>query len=424
MKDYIEDNQNELVAFPELSEIIQLEPEQIEQAWQITEKVKAEKNKLQIYFQALALVAFEEWLSKREPNLSIDTKQNSLFNRESAQAINAVCNLQVGDFKVCLIPTVGFSDELIVIPETVVRLSEFIADFYVVIGVEDELEIAAIRGFNRYEELVNMTAKIPVLSDASYEVNLAQFHQQTDELLLELQCSNTNITLPEAFELEENKNTLSDGDKKNGLQIAIFNSCDELGLSYELAKEDNQTNHLKDLMQILTQKAVNAGLWMQNQLDEFAQELSWQLLPAPSLFRNSQLRKPQPIPAEDLNNILTEIDDVEIPSVAARSYRNLELGEAKLRLYALTWYLPKTEGDWSLLLILGAIPPNKLSVDVKLRISNLTEVLDEDVLSADSETDNLYTQIAGTKQEKFLVTVTSADGNEASVLFEFRPEVL
>lgn len=386
MKDYIEDNQNELVAFPELSEIIQLEPEQIEQAWQITEQVKAEKNQLQIYFQALALVAFEEWLTKREPNLSINTKQNSLFNRESAQAINAVCNLQVGDFKVCLIPTVGFSDELIVIPETVVRLSEFIADFYIVIGVEDELEIAAIRGFNRYEELVNMTAKIPVLSDASYEVNLAQFHQQTDELLLELQCSNTNITLPEA--------------------------------------PDNQTNHLKDLMQILTQKAVNAGLWMQNQLDEFAQELSWQLLPAPSPLRKSQLRKPQPIPAEDLNNILTEIDDVEIPSVAARSYRNLELGEAKLRLYALTWYLPKTEGDWSLLLILGAIPPNKLSVDVKLRISNLTEVLDEDVLSADSETDNLYTQIAGTKQEKFLVTVTSADGNEASVLFEFRPEVL
>lgn len=382
MKDYIEDNQNELVAFPELSEIIQLEPEQIEQAWQITEQVKAEKNKLQIYFQALALVAFEEWLNKREPNLSINAKQNSLFNRESAQAINAVCNLQVGDFKVCLIPTVGFSDELIVIPETVVRVHEFLADFYVVIGVEDELEIAAIRGFNRYEDLVNMIAKIPVLSDTSYKVNLVQFHQQTDELLLELQCSSiADITLPEA-------------------------SVD-------------QTNHLKDLMQILTQKTVNAGLWMQNQLDEFAQELSWQLLPAPS-----PLRKYQVTPAEDLDNILTEIDGVEIPSVAARSYRNLELGEAKLRLYAITWYLPKAEGDWSLLLILGVIPGNKFPVEAKLRISNLTEVLDEPVLSADSDTDNLYIQIAGSNQEKFLVTVTSADGSEASVLFEFRPELL
>ena len=382
MKDYIEDNQNELVAFPELSEIIQLEPEQIEKAWQITEQVKAEKNKLQIYFQALALVAFEEWLNKREPNLSIDTKQNSLFNRESAQAINAVCNLQVGDFKVCLIPTVGFSDELIFIPETVVRVHEFLADFYVVIGVEDELEIAAIRGFNRYEDLVNMIAKIPVLSDTSYKVNLVQFHQQTDELLLELQCSSTaDITLPEA--------------------------------------SVNQTNHLKDLMQILTQKTVNAGVWMQNQLDELAQELSWQLLPAPS-----PLRKYQVTPAEDLDNILTEIDDVEIPSVAARSYLNLELGEAKLRLYAITWYLPKAEGDWSLLLILGVIPGNKFPVEAKLRISNLTEVLDEPVLSADSDTDNLYIQIAGSKQEKFLVTVTSADGNEASVLFEFRPELL
>ena len=281
-----------------------------------------------------------------------------------------------------MIPTVGFSDELIFIPETVVRVHEFLADFYVVIGVEDELEIAAIRGFNRYEDLVNMIAKIPVLSDTSYKVNLVQFHQQTDELLLELQCSSiADITLPEA--------------------------------------SVNQTNHLKDLMQILTQKTVNAGLWMQNQLDELAQELSWQLLPAPS-----PLRKYQVTPAEDLDNILTEIDDVEIPSVAARSYLNLELGEAKLRLYAITWYLPKAEGDWSLLLILGVIPGNKFPVEAKLRISNLTEVLDEPVLSADSDTDNLYIQIAGSKQEKFLVTVTSADGNEASVLFEFRPELL
>lgn len=126
--------------------------------------------------------------------------------------------------------------------------------------------------------------------------------------------------------------------------------------------------------------------------------------------------------AEDLDNILTEID-VEIPGEAARSYRDITLAETQLRLYVLTWCLPETEGDWSLLVILGAIPGNSPPLGVKLRISDSTEVLNEEVLEADSNNDNLYTQIVGAKQEKFLVTVTSADGKvESSDLFEFRTE--
>ncbi|GAB1542848.1 hypothetical protein NUACC21_55220 [Scytonema sp. NUACC21] len=379
MTNYFNDIQTDLLAFPELTEIIQLEPEQSEQAWQITEELDVEQGKLQIYFQALALVAFEEWLKKREPHLSVHLRHSSLLQSRSALAINAVCNLQVGEFKVCLIPTVSFSDELVAIPQVIIDVPEFAAHFYIIVGLEDELEIAAIRGFSRYEELVRMTATVPVLSDGSYEVNLAYFHQKSDELLLELQClSPAEITLPKA----------------------LPNRCD----------------FLKDLMQILTQKAVNVGLWMQNQLDEVAQELSWQLLPAPSPLRRAKLS-----PVEDLDSILLEIDDIEIPAVAARSYREIELAETKLRLYAVTWLLPETEGDWSLLLILGAIPGNNPPLGVKLRVSDLTEVLDEQVLQGDS--DHLYAQIVGSKQEKFLVTFTSSDGKaETSILFEFHLE--
>jgi hypothetical protein len=380
MNNYFQDTNDEVLEFPEITEIIHLDSEQTEQAWQITKQLKADKGKLQIYSQALALVAFEEWLSKREPNLLIDRRKISLLHPESAEAINAVCNLQVGNFKVCLIPTFSFSDEIITIPQTVIDVPEFAAHFYIVIGVEDELEVAAIRGFSRYDELASVTAKMPILSDGSYEIHLADFHQQTDELLLYLQClSPADIQLP---------------------AISV-----------------NRKDYLKDLMQILTQKAVNTGLWIQNQLDEVAQELSWQLLPAPSM------RRTQTTPSEDLDGILTEIDDVEIPSNAARSYGDIELAGIKLRLYALTWLLLSTEGDWSLLLILGAIPGNKPPLGVKLRISNLTKVLDKQVLQPDDNYNHLYIQIAGSKKEKFLVTVTSDDGkDEISVLFEFRPE--
>ena len=386
MNNYIEDTDNELLDFPELTEIIHLDPEHSEQAWQITENVKAENGKLQIYFQALALVAFEEWLQKREPNLSVDRRQSSLLHPECTQEINAVCNLRVGEFKVCLIPTLSFSDEWVTIPQAVIDTPEFAAHFYIVIGVDDELEIATIKGFTRYEELVKTTAKIPVLSDGSYEVNVIEFRQETEELLIYLQCLfPTDIPVLKIPKLK--------------LPAISYNS----------------SNYLKDFTQIVNQKAVNAGLWVQNKLDEIAQELSCQLLPPPS-----PLLRYRPTAAEELDNILTAIDDVEIPAVAACIYRNLELAEIKLRLYAITWCLPEIEGGWSLLLILGAIPGDKPPLGLKLRISDLTELLDEQVL--DSDNDYLFMQTEGNLEDKFLATITSANGqSETSVLFEFRP---
>ena len=370
-----------LMVFKEL-EIIHLESEQIEAAWKITDNLKVNKGKLQTYFQALGLVAFEEWLRKREPNLSVDLTQVSLLNSQYSQIIqeiNAVFNLQVGEFKICLISTSSFSDDFIDIPKEVIDVPEFAAHFYIVIGVEDELEVAAIRGFSRYDELKNVTRNKSVLSDGNYELSFADFNQQTDDLLLYLQClSPLDIQLP-----------------------AISNK---------------HSDYLQDLIKILTQKAVNTGLWLQNQVDEVAEELSWKLLPA-----TSPLRRYQATAGEDLDNILTVIDEVEIPAVAARRYRDITLAETKLRLYVLTWRLPETDGDWSLLVILGAIPGNNPPLGVKLRISDSTEVLIEEILEADSNSDNLYTQIVGAKQEKFLVTVTSADGTEISNLFEFHP---
>ncbi len=380
MNNYIEDTDNQLLEFSGLAEIIQLEPEQSQEAWQITENIQAEKGKLQIYFQALALVAFEEWLQKREPNLSVDRRQISLLHPECAQAINAVCNLQVGNFKVCLIPTTSFSDEWVDIPQIVIHSPEFANHFYVVIGVDDELEIAGIKGFATHDELVSMTAKIPVLpEDDIYELNLASFHQRSEKLLLELQClPSTDIQLPKI--------------------------------------PNKFRNYLQDVTKILHQKAVNTGLWMQNKRDKLAQQLAWQLLPTPS--HSMRFR---PTAAEDLENILLAIDDVKIPAVAARSYRNLELASTKLRLYAIIWCSPETQKNWNLLLILGGVPGNKPPLGVELRISDLKKVLDEQKF--DSENDYLFTQIEGNIEEKFLAIITSADGrDETSVVFEFRPE--
>ena len=67
-------------------------------------------------------------------------------------------------------------------------------------------------------------------------------------------------------------------------------------------------------------------------------------------------------------------------------------------------------------------PENNPPVGVKLQVSDedLQEIWDKQILEADSDFDCLYAEIVGNKQEKFLVTLTSADGKaENSVLFGF-----
>lgn len=366
-------NEQSMKTFPGLKETIELNAEQKAKALQITNQVGAETGQLAIYFQALALIAFEDWLSKREPSLSVEKTASSLFNLDYAQAVDAVCNLKVGEFKICLLPTLSFSDELVTIPQAILSVPEFAAHFYLIIGIEDELEIATIRGVARYDQLIADTAKIPVQADGTYELPLSSLSANIEEFLVYLEClSPATIELPET--------------------------------------SSNQ-NYLEDVIKILTQPAINVGKWLQNQVDEVAQALAWQPLPALSPLR--RLRQSQ---VEDLGDILTNID-VEIPAVAACSYRQLDLAGTPLRFYAITWHLPDFQGDWSLLLILAKMPDQEQSLGVKLRVTDLTKVLEE--LEWQEDNDYLFMQIIGSKDEKFLATITAPDGREKTwTLFE------
>jgi hypothetical protein len=80
----------------------------------------------------------------------------------------------------------------------VLDLPEFTAHFYVVIGIEEDLEIAAIRGFLRYDQLVNYQSELQPEVDWNYHLPLAWFNREPNELLLYLQClAPTAIPLPE-----------------------------------------------------------------------------------------------------------------------------------------------------------------------------------------------------------------------------------
>jgi hypothetical protein len=85
----------------------------------------------QVYLNCLALSAFETWLDERAESLKIHSDKCTILQPALANFINAVANLQVGEFKVCLIATGSLSDEMVSFPRVVVDLPEFIPHFYV-----------------------------------------------------------------------------------------------------------------------------------------------------------------------------------------------------------------------------------------------------------------------------------------------------
>lgn len=440
MNNYMTNLTDDYVEFESELEIISLEPEQPQQALEISQTLRNQSRRWQLYLQALALLAFEEWLQKREPGILINREKSSVFQLSFANLIDTVHNLGVGEFKVCLIPTISFTSEEVTVPRAVVDLPEFIAHFYVVIGIEEELEIAVIRGFLRYDQLVNYQSELQAEVDWNYHLPLAWFNCEPNELLLYLQClAPTAIPLPEIPSNRQASlrrmqatllNLLPQLHNRPLWQVltweqgtAVLTSPELLNWLYCMQTQHEQLSihhsHLSDLLQILTQQAVNVGRWLSNQMDEAVQALSWEVLPV-----GSALRKTEQTPAQELEEILTDIrrsNQLEIPASALRAYREILL-ESLLRLYAVTWSLPDENSGWALLLVLQTISGNQFSKLI-LRVSDQTEVLVEEELFNNSNHNYIFTQVEGSYEDKFLVTLTTATGSVQTLPpFEFTRE--
>ena len=436
MTNFITDLTNDLFGIENTQEIINLDIEQLQQAVLASEQINNQYRQLQVYFQYLTLFAFEEWLCQREPSLTLHKEESSTLKHEYANVIDAVCNLEVGNFKVCLIPSMLLMDGEVAIPRAAIELPEYAAHFYIVIGVDEESEIAKVKGFLRYDQLVNIKAELQPETDWNYYIPLVQFNQKVDELLLFLQClAPTAIPLPEIPGSREN--TL------RRVQIGLLNLLPQLNnrplwevLTWEqgtailttplllnwVYQSINQnaatlTNHLSDLLQILTQQAVDVGAWLIDRPNDAVETLSWQLIPA-----TSELRSTSPSNSfEELEIILQDIkiqeQQLDIPPIAIRAYQDIQLGKS-LRLYAIIWSLPEAENGWNLLIILKPINDNQSPSRFSLRISDQIEVLDEQDLITNNN--YIYTQVEGNYDDKFIITVISETGEtQAFPPFEF-----
>ena len=81
--------------------------------------------------------------------------------------------------------------------------------------------------------------------------------------------------------------------------------------------------------------------------------------------------------------------------------------------------LPQEENGWTLLLILKAVNDNQSASRFILRVSDQTEVLDEEEFITENN-NYIYTQVEGSYDDKFVTTIISESGEtQAFPPFEF-----
>lgn len=447
MTNYSNDFNNLLLDFEALPvEAFPLKPEQIEQAVELSNQVVNEQRQWQTYLHALAWLGFESWLDSRAPELMINSDNCSIWQPSYANVIDGVFNLEVGQFKLCLLTNGTMSDRLIAVPRAVVDLPEYAAHFYVVVNVQEEQEAATVEGFISYDELLEdiQSANLQPSPDWTYELSWSWFNPEPDNLLLYLRCLEpAAITLPA---LPKQRLTILENIQSEleplipQLQksetplwqimswetaLPLLTSSELLDWLYQLQtgktspihKAAALTNQLAQTGQRLVEETINVGLWLQNELDEISRSLSWILLPDPTFalvsLRSLSLTNRES-PAEELEAIIAQLRDsgMDIPVEARGAYRDFRVGTNPLRLYALTWAIEEQENlpEWTLLIVLGAQPEHRLPQGLRLQMKAQNTLLDEKIVEQEPHDTYLYTRVIGRWDEQFSVTIISVNG--------------
>lgn len=161
--------------------------------------------------------------------------------------------------------------------------------------------------------------------------------------------------------------------------------------------------------QAATNTMLNVGQWLNDQLDTVSQSWSWALLPPMPAMRSSSTITDSPLPAEQFEQVMSSLNrqGTSIPPHARAAYRDLNWGDAAVRLYMVTWdsSTPSTPNEWSLLILLGAQPNRELPGSVTLNVQDHDHVLDEQTLSNAQSDAYVFSQILGDWDEEFWVTI-------------------
>lgn len=370
---------------PVHSTTVTLPPADVDWASQIALSASATPLPWQDFLRALALRGFQQWVAAGALDVAL--------YYDAAQVPPATITCQVAGFRLCLIALGGVSPEAVPIPITTVESPDQFAHLYVLIDVEEEVDRVTILSCLRRDRLLAYQHSTPLTlnADNTYAMPVRQFDTAPEDLLLYFTC-----LAPE--------------------QIATA-----AGAAIATAPAQSPIAAAASLAQNLDTALINVGSWLQNQLDEVAEQLAWTLLPpVPQLNAAPALRSP----VEEMGDILTGVQAaVAVPPYARGAYIDCQQSGIAVRLYALTWPIfHGQQPEWSLLLCVSPADHPPLLPGVRLVIRDNTSVLVQQTLAPTSESTYLYGQVIGTWEETFTVTVELPDGDRLTwPPFAFQP---
>jgi Protein of unknown function (DUF1822) len=161
-----------------LPEVIWLESDHFAQATALSHDFADEALQWQSYVNALAWLGFNQWLNEKIPERAISLDLVANFSA-------GVCQLKIGEFKLCLIAIEHVLDEVVYIPTAAIFEPELAAHFYVVQEVCLEEEQVMIRGFLRYDQLTHYLDRVGGLPpiDDRHPIPLSCFDREPNRLL-------------------------------------------------------------------------------------------------------------------------------------------------------------------------------------------------------------------------------------------------
>lgn len=181
-----------------------LEPEHFEEAKEISAQGLGEARQWKNYLNALGLFGFEQWLRERIPDIKINLDNWWVSQANSANVIDSVSHLTLGEFNLCLITVDNLIDGLVTLPKEFITSPKLAAHFYVLLEVLEEEEKLNIYGFLRYDQLVERCHSINLWSksDNCSQIPVDWFDPEVNNLLLYSRFLDpTAIPLPSVVEV-------------------------------------------------------------------------------------------------------------------------------------------------------------------------------------------------------------------------------
>ncbi|NEZ58704.1 DUF1822 family protein [Adonisia turfae] len=425
------------ISYPET---VEFDPEDIFQASQQIDDRLPEAYRWATYIRHLARIAVDEWISPRLRGLSYSQQSCSLLQFPLSHVLEAICNLKVGDFNVCVLAIESVLSGEVVIPRAAVELPEFRPDIYFLVEVKEaqedymDAEFAVMRGVVSADKLCQYLSdfEIQPLSNWTYEVPLALFGNEPGCLMtyarhlepatIRQAVSVTEICRKQSHEPGVSLDTVIDIKEPLWQQLnwdggaALLRSQERLQKLYEQPKYEQSK---KVIVESAALKVLNIMGWLQGKLDEPSRQLGFWLGEAlssePALMTDAgPLRCSElmlDISSEVFRQGLRSLREqgVSIPSLVLPIYYQTEFQELQLR-FCFVFPLSKEDTEKQhLLIILRAEDDEDLPMGLIFKAETDSGILQQYELDMDESV--VFLRLSVSIGEAFRFSVKHPNGS-------------